>query len=119
MTNLIYVKFSKEGIHSYPLAGTDPKLADVSFLQYPHRHNFFFQVAIEVFTNDRDIEFIQFKRWLQSIYNENVLHLDGKSCEMIAEELLEIIKDKYPGRSIVVDVSEDDEVGSIVTFGRI
>ena len=60
---LIWVTFRKEGIHKYPAALDDPKLAtgdeyDVSFLGYPHRHIFHFKVGIEVFHNDRDIEFI-------------------------------------------------------------
>ena len=68
---MIWVTFRKEGTHKYPAALTDPKLAtgdeyDVSFLGYPHRHIFHFRVAIEVFHDDRDIEFIQFKRWLEN-----------------------------------------------------
>ncbi|MBM38205.1 MAG: hypothetical protein CMO97_03945, partial [Woeseia sp.] len=60
---MIWVTFRREGIHKYPAALTDPKLNtndeyDVSFLGYPHRHIFHFRVAIEVFHNDRDIEFI-------------------------------------------------------------
>ena len=59
--NTIWVTFRKEGIHKYPAALTDPKLAtgdeyDVSFLGYPHRHIFHFKVWIEVFHDDRDIE---------------------------------------------------------------
>ena len=39
----IWVSFQREGIHKYPAALEDPKLAtndeyDVSFLGYPHRH---------------------------------------------------------------------------------
>ena len=44
-SKLIWVTFRKEGIHKYPAALDDPKLAtgdeyDVSFLGYPHRHIF-------------------------------------------------------------------------------
>jgi hypothetical protein len=43
----IWVTFRKEGVHMYPGADTDPKLAtggwdDVSFLGVPHRHIFQF-----------------------------------------------------------------------------
>ena len=41
---------------------------DVSFLGYPHRHIFHFKVMIEVYHDDRDIEFIQFKRWMEGLY---------------------------------------------------
>ena len=113
----IWVTFSKEGIHMYPGADTDPKLAtgdwdDVSFLGYPHRHIFHFKVEIEVFHDDRDIEFIQFKRWLEKLYAEKTLQLDYKSCEMISDDLYETITKKYPGREIIINVSEDGENGS-------
>ena len=112
----IWVTFSKEGIHKYPAALEDPKLAtgdeyDVSFLGYPHRHIFHFKVWIEVFHDDRDIEFIQFKRWLENLYKEDVVQLDFKSCEMIADELAYTIRDQYPGRWIKISVAEDNENG--------
>ena len=114
--SMIWVTFAREGIHKYPAALEDPKLAtgdeyDVSFLGYPHRHIFHFRVAIEVFHNDRDIEFIQFKRWLTKLYNEATLQLDYKSCEMIAEDLYQVISDRYPGRAIEIEISEDNENG--------
>jgi hypothetical protein len=90
----IWVTFRREGIHKYPAALDDPKLAtgdkyDVSFLGYPHRHIFHFRVSIDVWHNDRDIEFIQFKRWLEALYSvgTNCLRLDYKACEMIADDL--------------------------------
>ena len=112
----IWVTFQKEGIHCYPAAATDPALKtgdeyDVSFLGYPHRHIFHFRVSIEVFHDDRDIEFIQFKRWLTKLYNEATLQLDYKSCEMIAEDLYNVISDRYPGRAVEIEVSEDNENG--------
>ena len=114
--SMIWVTFAREGIHKYPAALDDPKLAtgdeyDVSFLGYPHRHIFHFRVAIEVFHNDRDIEFIQFKRWLTKLYNEATLQLDYKSCEMIAEDLYKVIFNRYPGRAVEIEISEDNENG--------
>jgi hypothetical protein len=77
---MIWVTFRKEGIHKYPAALTDPNLAtgdeyDVSFLGHLHRHIFHFRVWISVQHNDRDIEFIQFKRWLESLYNLSLIHI--------------------------------------------
>ncbi|CAB4123241.1 hypothetical protein UFOVP29_400 [uncultured Caudovirales phage] len=109
---MIYVTFQKEGIHCYPAALEDPALADVSFLGYPHRHMFHFRVAISVLHHDREIEFILFKRWLESLYSDKVLELDFKSCEMIAEDLYTVINDRYPGRCVNIDVSEDGENGA-------
>jgi len=117
----IWVTFQKEGIHKYPAALEDPKLAtgdmyDVSFLGYPHRHMFHFKVAIEVFHDDRDIEFIQFKRWLESLYGDGIIQLDYKSCEMIADDLYEQISARYPGREVTITVSEDGENGATINF---
>ena len=110
----IWVTFTKEGIHKYPGADTDPKLAtgswdDVSFLGFPHRHIFHFKVWIEVFHNDRDIEFIQFKRWLERLYGNTELQLDYKSCEMIADDLANTIRNKFPNRWLKISVAEDNE----------
>jgi hypothetical protein len=117
----IWVTFSKEGIHQYPAALTDPQLAtgdyyDVSFLGYPHRHIFHFRVAIDVFHDDRELEFIQFKRWLESLYVNTVLQLDYKSCEMIADDLYAQIAAKYPNRDVWIEVSEDGENGCYVEY---
>ena len=118
---MIWVTFQKEGIHKYPAALSDPALAtgdeyDVSFLGHPHRHIFHFNVAIQVFHNDRDIEFIQFKRWMEKLYSDGTLQLDYKSCEMIAEELANKINSRYPKRAITITVSEDKENGATLKF---
>jgi len=117
----IWVTFTKEGIHKYPAALDDPELAtgdeyDVSFLGYPHRHTFYFKVQIQVTHNDRDIEFIQFKRWLENLYKEDLLQLDYKSCEMIADDLYLQINNKYPGRFVVINVAEDNENGCHIEY---
>jgi hypothetical protein len=141
----IWVTFQREGIHKYPAAATDPSLAtgdeyDVSFLASPHRHIFHFRVWIDVFHNDRDIEFIQFKRWLLSLYTKTgrshvmrdraisdtenrielasapTLQLDYKSCEMIADDLYIAIADRYPGRAVWIEVAEDGENGCLIRY---
>jgi len=119
----IWVTFRKEGIHRYPAAESDPNLKtgdmyDVSFLGYPHRHIFHFTVGIQVWHNDRDVEFIQFKRWLEQLYSgdQGVLSLDYKSCEMISDDLYEQIASRYPGRDIEITVSEDGENGATIRY---
>jgi len=117
----IWVQFQKEGIHCYPAAATDPQLAtgdeyDVSFLASPHRHIFHFRVSIDVFHNDRDIEFIQFKRWLENLYKDGVLQLNYKSCEMMADDLYIQIAARYPGRCVTIEVSEDGENGCSISY---
>ena len=122
----IWVTFSKEGIHKYPAALEDPNLAtgdwdDVSFSGYPHRHIFHFKVWLEVFHNDRDVEFIQFKRWMERLYAEvdsssSVLQLDYKSCEMIADDLASEIQAMYPNRWLKISVAEDNENGCEIEY---
>lgn len=118
---MIWVTFRKEGIHKYPTALEDPKLAtgdeyDVSFLGYPHRHIFHFRVWLEVFHDDRDVEFIQFKRWCENLYRDATLKLDYKSCEMMSDDLHEAVIAQYPSREVWIEVSEDGENGSFIKY---
>ena len=120
-TRQIWVTFQKEGIHCYPAAATDPQLAtgdeyDVAFLAHPHRHIFHFRVWIDVFHNDRDIEFIQFKRWLENLYTSGTLALDYKSCEMMADDLYIRIAERYPDRAVWIEVAEDGENGCLIKY---
>lgn len=117
----IWVTFQKEGIHCYPAAATDPLLNtndeyNVSFLASPHRHIFHFRVWIDVFHNDRDIEFIQFKRWCENLYKDSILTLDYKSCEMIADDLYLQIAERYPNRNVSIQVAEDGENGCLIHY---
>lgn len=108
----IWVTFQKEGIHAYPDAPSE-----VCFLQQPHRHMFHFRVEIEVFHDDRDIEFIMFKRELEALYGTGILQLNYKSCEMMAEDLEQYLLTKYPGRCYNINVSEDNENGAVLYSG--
>lgn len=121
----VWVTFQKEGVHCFPAAATDPKLNtgdeyDVSFLASPHRHIFHFRVCIDVYHDDRELEFIQFKRWLENLYasSNGVLELNYKSCEMIADDLYLQIAAKYPNRDVWIEVSEDGENGCYVEYNN-
>ena len=117
----IWVTFRKEGIPMYPAAATDPKLAtgdwlDVSFLGTPHRHIFHFKVEMEVFHDNRDVEFIQAKRIMERWYSDGTLQLDHKSCEMMARELYAKCLEQWPSRCYTIEVSEDGENGCRLVF---
>jgi hypothetical protein len=79
-------------------------------------------VWIDVFHNDRDIEFIQFKRWLENLYTSHrsdtnsILELDFKSCEMIADDLYIQIAGRYPERAVWIEVAEDGENGCLIKY---
>ena len=104
-TNYIWITTSFEGFHSYPDAPDE-----VSFLRNKHRHMFHFRVYIEVFHDDREIEFFMFKRDVERMIK--FISINDKSCEMISDELHSAIKAKYPNRSMTIEVSEDLENGS-------
>lgn len=109
---MIWVTFRQSGLHFYPLAGTKG-LEDVDYLRYAHRHLFHFRVAIEVFHDDREIEFHQVLNYLST--NVTTDNLSNKSCEMIADDVFALCK-KYQHegdkcRKVVVEVAEDGECG--------
>lgn len=119
--SFIYASIIKEGYHCYPEAATDPTLAtgdeyDVSHLATKHMHYFYIKVWVQVTHANRDIEFIQFRRWMENLYNQGVLELDNKSCEMIAEDLHKQIIEKWPLREVRIDVSEDNINGAYLIF---
>lgn len=117
----VYVQFQREGYHMYPGADTDPKLAtgdlyDVSHLGVRHFHYFFFKVWVQVKHENRDIEFIQLRRWLESLYQDGALELNGKSCEMLSDDLYDQIIEKYPNVEVRIDIAEDNINGSYTEY---
>ena len=111
MKKLIWVKFQRSGVHCYPNAPNE-----CSYLASLHRHLFKFKVGIQVFHNDREIEFHMFLNWLESLYQKENLFLDYQSCEMIAEDLINTIITRYPNRELEIEVSEDGECGVKVSY---
>ena len=106
----VFINTEFEGIHNYPEAPEE-----VAFLRNDHRHMFKVYVEITVTHDDRDLEFILLKRFVNEQLKER--DLDYKSCEMIANEILKSVKEKYgPLREYKVIVSEDGENGAIVDW---
>lgn len=117
----VYTQFVKEGYHCYPEAKHDPKLAtgdfmDVSHLGERHFHYFYFKVWVEVNHSNRDIEFIQLRRRLESLFREGAMEVNNKSCEMLADEMLELLKSWYPGCAIKIDISEENINGALLEY---
>jgi hypothetical protein len=109
-TNVI-VTLAIEGLHNWPDA--KKVFPEVGFLSDLHRHVFHITLKKQVFHDDRDIEFIMFKRDVESYLRETYYrddyrcHMFGaKSCEMIAKELIEKFECVY------VSVWEDNENGA-------
>ena len=106
MTNWIWVTTQFEGFHKYPAAPDE-----VAFLRDRHRHIFKVKVWVEVEHNERDVEFILFKRDVESIISYGVtFELDNKSCESIADYIQARLFMKY-ARKMRIEISEDGENG--------
>lgn len=117
----VYTTFTKEGYHCFPEAAHDPRYAtgdylDVSHLGVRHFHYFYFKVWVQVTHANRDIEFIQLRRRLEKLYTDGTLELNNKSCEMISNDLYEVIGSWYPNSVIRIDVSEDNINGSYTEY---
>lgn len=112
----ITVSTAFEGFHRYVYA---PEI--VSYLRDVHRHIFNVNVKIQVFHNDRELEFIIVKHRLDNILKSLPLRdkdLKAKmSCEMAAEEIINNLIAVYGAhRDITVSVDEDGENGSTVMW---
>jgi len=114
---MIFVTFSKAGFHYYPNAANDEQLKDVSYLGNKHRHLFGFKIWIEVFHNDRELEFHQVLNFCESLFT-TVLDINSKSVEMLSDDLFELISNKYPNRDIHISVSEDNECGAFIEYNK-
>ena len=109
---MIAVTFQKPGVHQYPAAPDD-----VQYLRAPHRHLFKFKVKIQVWHDDREIEFHQFLNWVEGLYSgEQSLSLNNSSCEMISDSLAANIQSRYPYRLLQIEVWEDGECGSVSSY---
>lgn len=114
MQRAVVCKLKRELYHRYKDA-PEP----VWYLRNLHRHELDIEVTLEVFHNDREIEFIMLKHEINSFLdslkfdtpnNEN----DGISCEMIAESIVTYLSNKYGQRYVQVEVLEDGENGACV-----
>jgi len=117
----VYCTFQKEGYHYFPGADINPTYAtgdeyDVGHLGLRHMHYFNFKVWVQVTHSNREIEFIQLRRWIENLYKTNSLEMDHQSCEMLAEALFTKLSARYPGMEIRIDISEEGINGAYVEF---
>lgn len=107
----IFITTEFEGIHCYPAAPEE-----VAFLRNPHRHMFQVRIDLEVMHNDRDVEFILFRRETDKMIRESITNMQHRSCEMICEILLGYVMTHYPERDCTIEVSEDGENGARLEY---
>ena len=113
MRTSVIVRLQVDGMHNFPAAAE--LFPEVAFLAERHRHMFHIEAKKEVFHDDRDVEFLMFKKditdYLKQMYYkpETRTHEFGAmSCEMIAK----IILNQF--NCTAVSVWEDLENGAIV-----
>ncbi len=111
----VWVTFQKAGYHVYPAAASEPILADVSYLGNRHRHLFKFRIQLEIFHNDREVEFHQLLNFCEAQLGSRI-ELNSKSVEMLADDFYDILAVRYPGREISIEVSEDGENGCRIDY---
>lgn len=111
---LVYFKDRWEDFHLWWSAPEE-----VKFLRDLHRHEFHIKVTIDVNHSDRDVEFILMKRWFKSEVVPVLQKMPpSKSCEMMAELVIDKVKEKYNSKFIEVDISEDGENWAIISYHK-
>lgn len=134
---MVKAHFEIEGVHAF--AGVEEMMArqdeeepkieipflDVSFLKYPHRHIFHFNIKVEVSHDDRDIEFIQLARMLREamktrypVGQYGCSDFGNRSCEMLGHDVVQLFLAMFPSYTgiVLIEVSEDGENSSISKY---
>ena len=111
MNTTIIVKTNFEGIHKFEDAPQE-----VGYLREPHRHIFFIEVEMEVFHDDRELEFIMVKHKVEQFINSKPFGI-RHSCEQMAKDIIAFLRHEYDSeplqRKIAVTVLEDNENGGV------
>lgn len=121
-SSYITVSTQFEGMHLWK----DCPIIDVSFLSHPHRHIFFVELTLPVIHDDRCMEFFVVKDQLNEAIRElyptkvvGITNLYGRSCEMLAKEIIEKLlknEDYASLEYIRCTVREDNENGAGVMW---
>lgn len=103
MAIIAYATIQVEGFHCWPEAP-----AEVAFLRQEHRHLFHIKGCVQVYHDDRDVEFILLGRKMLGFFHR--VYPDGRlgrlSCEMLAQQFV----DEFD--LTLCEVSEDGENGA-------
>ena len=80
----------------------------VYYLKNIHRHTFIINSKIEVFHEDRELEFYMVKDYIKTLLDNIETLGDNKSCENICSYVLTNLKQKYgSNRDYCISCSED------------
>lgn len=106
---LAIVRFAVPGFHCWQEA-----TGERGYLADRHRHLFNVEARIELKHSCREIEFHDFLDFCRTNFPGG--EMGNRSCEHMAEELIQKISDRWQNRWIQVSVFEDQEVGAQVTL---
>lgn len=106
----IIIRTQFEGTHQY-INAPDA----VSMLRSIHRHLFYVEVELDVYGDDRELEFILVKRALNDFLDNKPFTITT-SCEQMADAICGFLIEKYGNRNIRCCVYEDNENGGCVYY---
>lgn len=105
----IRVRNQVEVIHRWPKAPLE-----VAYLKQPHRHIMHITTDIDVAHDDRELEFIMVKHFIDDILKSTTM-ASTISCEQIARNVVEQLQANYgKHRYYRVLVEEDGENGAMI-----
>lgn len=107
MIKMVVVRFTAQGWHNWPDA--PPGRA---YLADSHRHLFHVEIKMGIEDLNREVEFHDLLDFGMEWWSERGPDFSGKSCEMLAEGLLQALALAWPNRTLCVGVFEDGEVGA-------
>lgn len=89
---------------------------EVAYLRNLHRHMFNYEVEIEVYHDDRELEFIMVKHEIEDfLLNRDRIWPETTSCEQMAQSIGNFLRTHYGfERDLTVSVFEDNENGAKV-----
>lgn len=106
MNLYVIIRTQFEGVHCWP----ECNVPGVEFLRNPHRHTFHVEAKFRVTHTDRDREFIDLKRCINTFVTRNYeVDLGRMSCEDLACDILSRFEQD---NCVSVKVFEDNENGA-------
>jgi hypothetical protein len=114
----VFCTFRVPGFHCWPDAPEH-----YGYLRNLHRHEFHFRIEVKVGDPDREIEFIAFKNECvnrvadafsteDELFDGVAVNFGGRSCEMIAVALHNVLYAVGYHDVVMIEVSEDGENGA-------
>jgi len=100
------ITFTQEGFHAWPQAA-----GKRIYLASRHRHLFHVEVQLEVFHDEREVEYHDLLDFCKACFAGG--EMNGQSCETMARTLAEYVAMQYPGRYLTTSILEDGEVGAV------